>query len=449
MKYPFIFNSKKQQLFLAVILVHCLFFITKIFLSNYFLADSYEYYHLAENIKNSFEFYSADIQSTIQFENYTKRPPLYGLFILVFSFFLHSTIAVIIFQNIISIISIFLCLRLFEYYYKTINYKIYFILLLSSVSQFIYTNYLMSELLFQFLIVLLCYFFHQIVTKKTLVQLVYFQIVIVLLFLTKPIFYLFIVPNIFVSIYFTKFIKKAYLSSLIPILVCALYLNWNHQRTGSFEFSSIQNINLKNYNLYYFNLNKYGELYAKEVDEKITAVANTKSSYPEIQNEIKTQSISYIKKDLLSYSIMHLKGSFRMFLDPGRFDLYNFFEFKNKEKVGFLKHLNENRLLGALEFFKMQPVLIILIIPLLLLFNSIKIIGFILFWLKSYKTTPALLWFMLFIIIYFTALTGLIGSSRFLIPILPFYIFFSTLGLSKNRHTNEKSYSHWSWSSGT
>ena len=444
MKYPLFFYIKKHQLVLTIIVIHCLFFTTKIVLGNFFLEDSFEYYHLANNIKNSFEFYSADINSAIQFENYTKRPPIYGLFVLIFSFFLNSTISVLIFQNILSIASIFICLRLFENYYKNINKKLLLVLITSSISQFIYANYLMSEMFFQFLIVLLCYFFHQIVTKKTIYQLVFFQIIIILLFLTKPVFYLFIVPNIFLCIWFTKHIKQAYLFSLIPIIVCVLYMNWNHSRTGSYEFSSIQNINLKNYNLYYFNLNKYGEAYAKKVDAKVLVLANAKRSYAERQNEIKNQSTGYIKKDWFSYSIMHIKGSFRMFLDPGRFDLYNFFEFKNNTEVGFLHHLNKNGAFGALEYFKQQPLLILLVIPIILLFNILKLIGFARFWVNNHKTTPMVFWFMLLVIIYITTLTGLIGSSRFLVPILPIYILFATLGLSKTKKTNEKSYSYWS-----
>lgn len=429
-------HNNKHKLFLVILLIHCLFLTIKILLGNYFLEDSHEYYHLAENIKNSFEFYSADIHSPIQFEHYTKRPPLYGLFILFLSFFLHSTISVLIFQNILSIASIFICLRLFENYYKHYNQKILLALFISSVSQFIYANYLMSEILFQFLIVLLCYLFHNVVTKKKLSQLFYFQIVIILLFLTKPVFYLFIIPNIILCIWFTKHIKKAYLFSLLPILICTLYMNWNYQRTGSFDFSSIENINLKNYNLYYFNTNKYGEEYANKVNSKITELTNSKNTYVEKQNEIKKLSLNYIKKDWLSYTIMHVKGSFRMFLDPGRFDLYNFLEFKNKTEVGFLIHLNKTGIIGALDYFKKQPLLIVLIIPIILLFNVFKIIGFVIFWFKNYKTTPVLYWFMLFIIIYISGLTGLIGSSRFLVSILPIYIVFATLGLSK-KQTNK------------
>jgi hypothetical protein len=160
-------------------------------------------------------------------------------------------------------------------------------------------------------------------------------------------------------------------------------------------------------------------------------LANIKNTYSEKQNEIRKLSLNYIKKDWFSYSFFHLTGCFRMFLDPGRFDLYNFFEFSNTNEVGFLKHLNRNGVVGAFEYFKRQPFLIVLIIPIMLLFNIFKLAGFVIFWINNYKTTPALFWFMLFIIIYIVTLTGLIGSARFLVPILPIYLMFAALGYSQ------------------
>tara|TARA_R110002049_G_scaffold1113_8_gene8231 strand:+ start:2916 stop:4220 length:1305 start_codon:yes stop_codon:yes gene_type:complete len=423
--------KRKNKLFVIIIIIHALFFAVKVILGNFFLNDSYEYWHLATNIKNSFEFYSTDINSKIIFENYTKRPPLYGLFILFSSFLLHSKITVLIFQNALSIISVFISLKLFNDYYKQINQKIYIAFFITSLSQFIYSNYIMSEILFQFFIIVLCYLFREIITKKSATHLFLFQITIVLLFLTKPIFYLFIIPNILLSFWFTKHVKRAYLFSLMPIIVFFLYINWNNQRTGSFEFSSIQNINLKNYNLYYFHVSKYGEEYALNINTEITEEANNKATYAKKQKFIKEKSLYYITKDWASYTLKHVIGSFRMFLDPGRFDIYNFLEFKNNSEVGFLKHLNENGFIGALEYFKKQPFLILIVIPVILLFNVFKIVGFILFWIKNHKKTPAVFWFMLFIITYFVVLTGIIGAARFLVPILPIYLLFATLGYSK------------------
>ncbi|HMQ44710.1 MAG TPA: glycosyltransferase family 39 protein, partial [Mariniflexile sp.] len=216
----------KYKLFLVILVAHGLFFAIKLSLGNFFfIEDSFEYYRLAENIKHGVGFYSGDIHANIQFEDYTKRPPLYSIFILVFSFLLHSQIAVLFMQNVLSIASIFMCLRLFEAYYKPISQKILLAFLLTSLSQFVYSNYLMSEILLQFLIVLLCYLFHAIVTEKKWLYLVCFQAVIILLFLTKPVFYLFVVPNLVLSVWFTKHIKNAYLYAFLPIIACVLYMN--------------------------------------------------------------------------------------------------------------------------------------------------------------------------------------------------------------------------------
>ncbi len=122
-----------------------------------------------------------------------------------------------------------------------------------------------------------------------------------------------------------------------------------------------------------------------------------------------------------------------MFLDPGRFDLYNFFEFKNTNEVGFLKHLNKNGIRGAFNYFKNQPLIIVVIFSVILLFNLFKIVGFAMFWIKQYKNVPKALWFMLFIIIYIVALTGIIGAARFLVPVLPLYLFIATLGFSHKK----------------
>jgi hypothetical protein len=426
-------SRNKRHLLYTLLIIHLGFFLLKAISGDVFLYDSHEYYNLANNIKYHFEFYSSDLNLPIRFESYTKRPPLYGLFVLVFSFFLKTNITVLLVQNILSIISIYLCLNIFEYYYKKISYLVLTFFIVGSLSQFIYANYLMSEILFQFLIVLFCYLFHKtIITKKTSCF-VFFQIVIVLLFLTKPVFYLFLFPNLLLGFFLTKYIKNSYLFAIIPISICVLYMGWNYQRTGSFEFSSIQNINLKNYNLYYFNVNKYGDEYAQEINDEISFKSQQKGTYAEKQKEIKSLSLNFLQQDLFSYLIVHAKGCVRMFIDPGRFDLYNFFEFEKTDEVGFLKHLNENGIKGALVYFKSQPLIILLLVPIVLAINLIKLFGFIRFWVLNIKNCPKTIWFMLLIILYISGLTGLVGTSRFLVAILPLYLLMASIGLSSKK----------------
>jgi hypothetical protein len=427
-------SKTNKHILLSLVIIHLLFFIIKVFFGNFFLQDSYEYYSLAENIKNSLTFYSSDLTQQINLDDFTKRPPLYGFFILIFSFFLKSDIIILITQNILSILSILMTISLFSNYFNKLNSNLFLVLMFASISQFIYTNYIMSEILLQFLIIVLCYIFHNMITKKSLFQALFFQIVIILLFLTKPVFYLFVIPNIFICIWLSKYVRKAYYFSLIPIAALLIYMSWNEQRTGSFEFSSIQNLALKNYNLRYFNINKYSEEYAIKINEEINNEANKANSYKEKQHIIKTLSLKYLKKDWLSYSWFHIKGSLRMFLDPGRFDLYMFFNFHKNHEVGFLAHINRGGIIGVLNYYKQQPMLIIILLPLIFLFNLIKLYGFVIYFIKDYKATKPILWFALFLILYIIILTGPGGASRFLVPVLPLYCMFASKGLLENKY---------------
>ncbi|MFD0990241.1 hypothetical protein ACFQ1R_09045 [Mariniflexile jejuense] len=326
--------------------------------------------------------------------------------------------------------NILLTISIFNKHFNITNkHKIFIVLIAASISQFIYANYLMSEILLQFLIILLCYAFQNTITKKSLWWLFGFQLIIVLLFLTKPVFYLFVIPNILICIWLSKYISKAAFFSLIPVLALVMYMSWNEQRTGHFEFSSIQNLALKNYNLLYFQTNKYNKDYAHKINDKIDNEIAQLDSYKEKQQAIKSLSTQYIKKDFLSYTWFHFKGSFRMFIDPGRFDLYNFFNFNNKNEVGFLEHLNSNGITGAFNYFKKQPIIIILLLPIILILNLIKLFGFGKFWITNYKTVSPVLWLAFFIIIYVTLLTGPLSASRFLVPLLPLYCMFASLGL--------------------
>ncbi|WP_233557613.1 hypothetical protein, partial [Aquimarina sp. AD1] len=87
---------------------HLLFLIIKIFIGDFFLMDSYEYYELAKNILTDFEFYSRDLNDAIDYRHYTKRPPLYSIFIIISSLFLKTKIGILLCQNLISICSILL-----------------------------------------------------------------------------------------------------------------------------------------------------------------------------------------------------------------------------------------------------------------------------------------------------------------------------------------------------
>lgn len=424
---------RNKNFILGLIGIHLLFFITKIWIGDYFILDSYEYYKLSENILYEFEFYCGDLNNTIDLRNYNRRPPLYSIFILVSSFFLKFNTGILLFQNILSVVSLVLIRKIFKEHSFKINTALYFLFIATSLNQFIYSNLIMSEMFFQFMIILLFYSLHRVIQNPSWKRLIIFQLLIALVFLTKPVFYLFIIPNIVLTflIYKKTKIRWGFLSSILPISIFVLYSFWNYNRTGSADFSSMQNFNLLEWNVKYFHQNKYGAQKALAINDSILSKSEEIKSYPERQNYIKNSSIEYIKKDLIGYSIFHLKGCFRIFVDPGRFDIANFFKIESENsELGILHHINEGGIKGAFNFLRSQNILLFISFFLILFFNLIKVIGFVWFWIRNYKNQPLTIFVMLFVILYITALTGPLGASRFFVPILPSYLMFTTLGFN-------------------
>ncbi|MEO0294049.1 MAG: hypothetical protein ABIN61_07515 [candidate division WOR-3 bacterium] len=242
--------------------------------------------------------------------------------------------------------------------------------------------------------------------------------------LTKPVLYLFVIPNFFFSLYLTLKKKniKIILTSLLSIAFVIGYCGWNYQRTGYFHYSSIQNSNLLNYNLYYFLINKKGEDFAnktiEEIDKKVENM-----SYREKNKYIKEIAIKILLKEHLpSYSIFHLKGIFCFFLDPGRFDLQSFFGFKKARGKGLFYQYSKFGLRGVFSYLKEQSIFLILLLIPILFFNLLKFLSLFFFFFNK-KIDLEIKIFFLLLIGYLSFLSAPLGASRYALPILPILIF--------------------------
>lgn len=420
----------ENKVLTTLVATHLIFFIVKSLIGNYFLTDSIEYVRLSQNIWNSFIFSSGDLNAINEFE-LTKRPPLYAIFIILSSLGTFNIYLTVFVQNIISISSIYISLSLFQKLGTRVNNKVIIVFIISGISQFVYANLLMSEMFLQFLIVLLCYALFNFLKSRSWKLLLVFQFLVILLFLTKPVFYLIVIPNFVLAIFLSKKLKYAWTTSLIPLLILFLYCQWNYTRTGSYDFSSIQNINLIDYNLKLFHINKYGEEYALKINEEIKNKADRETNYVNKQRVLREEGYRYLKNDLWSYSWFHFKGSLRMIFDPGRFDLSVFFDEKSNEEVGFSRLLNLKNTDEIYNFIMKQSMVVLILLPIILFFNIIKAIGFVKYWVFNFRKVSLVHWVMLFLILYIIALTGPVGASRFLVPILPFITIFAAAGWSR------------------
>lgn len=424
----------QNRFLLGLIVLHLVFFITKLLIGNiFYIIDSYEYYDLAKNILSSGEFYHGNLKEAIAPSKYTRRPPLYGIFVLLTSFFTISITGTLIAQNVLSIFSICLIKKVLEENNFTVNNLYLFIGIATSFNQFIHINLVMSEIFLQFLIVLLVYQLHRTIIKSSTKNIILYQFVVILLFLTKPVFYLFVIPNLAITFFLYRKGKMKPItisSALLPIIALVIYCFWNYKRTGSYEFSSIQNYNLIEWNLKYFHINKYGQEKANEIYNTISEKSNVISNYSDRQHFIQSEVISYLKEDLIDYGRFHVKGCMRLFIDPGRFDLFSFFDIPEKPGTGFLYHINKSGLKGILLVLQEQPIFILCMLVMILTFNCIKLVSFVFFCFNRRKQFNLLIVTSLFIILYIAILTGPMGTSRYFTPLVPLYVSFAVIGFS-------------------
>ena len=395
------FSKSENRVLANIGLLYFLFMLFRILSGNYYLPDSYEYLEVAKLI-NNFTYF----ENTSEIELTTKRPLVYPFLL---SFFVSFPIVLIIgIQTIISLFSVFIFFKILKKLEIKITNLLVLILFLTP-SIFIYTQLIMSEWIVLFLLNILALTLLEPFSKRNFIII---QLITVLLAFTKPVFYPFIYINfLFFSYYLIKN-KTFSIWLFFPILLLQLYLFHNEQKSGFKHFSSIENYNLINYNLYYFKSSKLGKEEADKWHKEVYANKNYLGKNFKEQNVyLKNVGISEIKSNFFSYSYYHFTTAIRGIFDPGRFDLMTFFD-KEDGKQGFLEILNGNKSIQSLFKEKMFIILIFLI-PIFFI-NIWKYFYFIKHIVKNKHNTLILYFFILFI--YNILVSGPVNSSRYMMP---------------------------------
>jgi len=242
--------------------------------------------------------------------------------------------------------------------------------------------------------------------------------------------HLFVYPSILLMLYLSFRGKsvKPILIGIVPIILIQVYSFWNYKRTDYWQFSSIQTINLIQYNTYYYNVKRLGLDRANLFLDDQLRKADSIKSYPERQQFLENTSKRVIKENLVGYSWFHFKGMIRFFLDPGRFDLSNFIGIEEKGNSGFFERLNTVGLKGVFNYLFEQNVFLIITLFLIGFLNLIKAIGLSLF-LVSKQIDIKFRLAIFFIIVYIAFATGPLGASRFMMPLIPFLILATLTGI--------------------
>ena len=252
-----------------------------------------------------------------------------------------------------------------------------------------------------------------------------YTVAVVLAMLTKPVMYVFAIPHLFIlGIWAWKTKKNALFAwAVLPLLIVLLYSGFNHQRTGYFHFSSIQTLSLYNYTTRALITHEQGADAAEQWVDSVIMLMERQSTYAQQQDVLQSASRDAILKAPVAYMTLHLKGVVNFFLDPGRFDLYHFFDWKAPEK-GLLAGFSEKGYRGVWDFFRSQPVGIMLLLGIILAVNLLKAVALILFVTRRELPLAAKIIPLIFVF-YLAILTGVSGASRFAVPLFPLMLVIS------------------------
>ncbi len=439
-------NKRSDYIFWGVVLcLHLISVIYQLHTQNWYLKDSHEYILAAQNILDHNVLYSGDLSDPPRMDFYTKRPPLYSLLIALGLLITGSPVFMIIIQHFLSILNIFTSFRILTLLEQSpssststpgvhsgsTSQYIFLALLILYPTQFLYAGLIMTEILFQTLITGAAYCLLKAWHQYPLKWLIIFTALVMLSMLTKPIMYLFAIPHLLILGYFVVKTHKwsIVLLALLPVLVVYGYQSWNEQRTGYFHFSSIQNLSLFQYTTYNLLVQEMGEQDAIQYTDSVLYESLKQPTYQEEQRMIVEFCVNTIRHNLGAYLSIHLKGMINFFVDPGRFDLFHFFDIQDQE-TSLLKSFSKEGYTGIFRSLSQQPVGMIAILICVGIGNATKLIMSLLFvfdkrWDIRHRFAM-LLW-----IAYISGLTGTSGASRFAVPVGMLLIVITTVELNR------------------
>lgn len=411
----------------VVFLLHFVFFFIQQHQQGYYLPDSYEYAKEAYNLIDHGVLYCGELDYSINFDFFTKRAPLYPALLAFCVQLFGSELTVIGFQVVLSLLNIFLVIQLLKLLGISYRYRLTFFFLLLYPAQFMFVNWVMTEILFQSCLLLMLT--SVIYWQKTENQnwLWIYLLALALGIFTKPILYLFIFPSAAGLLYlgWPRIRLALICSAVVPFFLVGGYMQWNYMRTGFFHFSSIQNLTLLHHTTYRTLISSQGPEKAEDIMTFIQLTAAQKKSYGEEQVYIQKRILAEMGNAPITYATLHIEGMLSFLLDPGRHDIRTFLDLGEHTEGKWGTEENG----GFWDSVKGLPLYSFLFLLLVLLGNMMKIIGIVLF-LRTPKVSNTLKWMLLGIPLYMAMLTGVLGNARFAVGVFPILLLCTIIGWS-------------------
>ncbi|RMG17175.1 MAG: hypothetical protein D6730_24295 [Bacteroidetes bacterium] len=405
----------------SILLIHLLFLGYQLVHQRLYLKDSGEYLQAADNLMHAATLYSGDLSEPLRYDHYSKRPPVYPLFIGLIRTLFGQDIWIAVFQTGLSLLNFWLLQRLLAFlglWSGKCLWLLPFVLLYPA--QYIYANLVMTEILFQSLLLAALLMLLKAQKSKQSGPVWGYTLLLVMAMFTKPVMHLFVWPHLLLLLYAAWKWKKTslLLPALLPLMLSLGFQYRNQLRTGHFHFSSIQNKSLLQYTTYHLLLRQQGPEQARITTDSIQSLANAQPTFAQSEGLIQRACVQLIGRHLPAYLGLHLRGMLNFFLDPGRFDLYHFFGLSHEQEAGLLYHFGQQGYRGVWKYLSQQPAGVLLLLLLVATLNGLKLLALLWFpFNKQLSRAQKVL--ILLLLLYLAGLTGINGASRFAVPVFP------------------------------
>ena len=399
----------------VIVFVHVAFFLIFYYSNNIYMSDSKEYLRQSYNIKTHLTFYCADLTKQINPAFYSRRSPLYGLLILIAKTIYNSNYFVLVIQNLFSLLNIFGLIRILKEFHFAFNIrKILLVFLVLFPTQYIYNNMVMSEILLQTLIFWSLYNLYYYLKLKKQSNILYFNILLGLAVLTKPVLVYFWVPNLLFMIYLFMRNKRwttIFYGFIQPLVILLLTL-YNYNATGSFQYSSNKQVSYLDYSATFLLITVRGEEVGWKKWADAHSYLDTISNYSFLVKESERIATEIIIDNKIEYLKLHLKGMLNYFFDPGRYDLNYLLSIKESNHTGLMYAFAKGGYGEIFAFIGRQPVFVIIYITLMMIINLLLFFSLLLF-LFSRKTKVEMKIFIGTMILYMSFVSGILGTMRY------------------------------------
>jgi len=429
---------KKHSYFTCIVIaMHVFFFLLATHFRKIYMGDSAEYIYEAVNIKNLFFFYSGNPVMPIEPEFITQRQPLYPLFLLMVYFFATNNWIVLLLQNIFSVINILYARKIFDKLgLDRCYYWIFALFVVGYPAQMIYANTIAPDLLLQTFALLYMGSFIDFVQSRQRKSELMMGLALIGGMLTKPVLYPFALVHLVLMAYsgfrYKLKLQRTIVLAIIPLCAVLVFNYWNYTRTGKFHFTSNQAFNAQYY-FYPYISTKFGMDSANHFLSKERAVAATIPDFAERYDFEIDRGRQLFLQNILPYSIYHLTGALRIFVEPGKaeIDLFTgqltYGRLYSKKEAGFYAYFREKGWGGdsVKEYLIQNPAMPL--IGVIILMNLVKIAGVILLIAKRTGRRFEVV-FMLLFIGWFAVAAGPIANTRYFLPVSLLWIGLAVMG---------------------